>query len=72
MLVKIEACTASTMNYQRNFLINTENIVDIWFQERYYIDVNGDSGLSNTFITNRENYLKIVAAMGGIYRNEDL
>lgn len=59
-------------NYWREYVINTKNIVRIWFAEMYCIDFNDDDpGLW----IDKQSYDKLVEAMkkdSGIYNNEDV
>ena len=64
MLVKVMAKSGS---YWREYIINTDNIVKIWFNELYCINFSDDEpGLW----VNLESYNKIIKAMGGIFENE--
>ena len=51
----------------REYIINTDNIVEIWYNEYYCIEfANDDIGIW----VNQDSYDKIIAAVGGLYNKE--
>ena len=64
MLVKV---MAKSDGYWREIIINTDNIVKIWFNELYCVRFSNDEpGLW----IDQESYNRIIAAMGGVFGNE--